>query len=155
MLITGVDPGAKGGLATIVRETGKLLRHMRMPTTLHRGKVRVDAAALSSFIDYSDMVIIEAVHAMPRQGVSSSFQFGRMFGAVEAAALALELPLTYVSPQAWKKHHGLTANKKASLDMAATLYPNTCDWSVLANDGVAEAALIAQWWINRGAALDG
>ena len=30
-----------------------------------------------------DISIIEKVHAMPRQGVTSSFQFGRSFGALE------------------------------------------------------------------------
>ena len=48
-----------------------------------------------------DHVWIEKVGAMPGQGVSSMFQFGRSVGTIEGIIAALRLPISYVTPQKW------------------------------------------------------
>ena len=55
---------------------------------------------------------------MPRQGVTSSFQFGRSFGALETLAYLLAKRVDYVAPVVWKKYLGIGSSKQDSLDMA-------------------------------------
>lgn len=148
MIVCGVDPGANGGVVLLDTSMQRLVTAIRMPV-LKAGKPRVDVMPLIRVMRMADAVVVEDVHAMPKQGVSSSFQFGRMLGMVEAAAMSIPLPVHRVTPAVWKKHHRLTRDKRASLDLAAVLYPDACDWRVLANEGVAEAALIAKWWSDK------
>lgn len=156
----GIDPGAAGGAALLERRllspVPRLVAGVRMPVLdLGRRKL-VDLTALEAFVEEHAAVpvqgtIIEAVHAMPRQGVSSTFTFGRHTGAVEAWALTLG-PVHWVSPSMWKKHFGLAGGaKRQSLAFAKSRFGDGAgvDWSVLANEGVAEAALLAAYWLNH------
>ena len=150
-MILGIDPGAKGGVA-LLGDDLKLRVACRMPVVEYRGKRAFDPNGFEDF--FGDhvfgrdlrQVVIEQVHAMPGQGVSSTFQFGRLFGGVETMAMYLKAPMTYVTPSVWKKHFGLGQSKRASLDMCKLRFGNRDIWNVLANDGIAEAALIALWW---------
>jgi len=92
------------------------------------------------------------VHAMPRQGVTSSFSFGRATGAAETLAILTGAGTSWVEPRVWKKHHMLGPDKRRSLALAAELWPFMLDkklWGVLANEGIAEAALIARWFYDN------
>jgi crossover junction endodeoxyribonuclease RuvC len=154
--ILGIDPGLKGGWA-LMNDDGELMGCGRMPLTLlPRSKKGVDAAELYRLIRYAsvgdlvDYVCIEQVHAMPKQGVSSSFTFGMGYGAVISVAQFLGGELFLSVPRVWKGHFGLAREKRASLAKAAELWPDELvDWSVLANDGIAEAALIAEYCRER------
>jgi len=57
-------------------------------------------------------------HAMPRQGVSSSFNFGVSFGIARGVVGALHIPVIFVTPTKWKKHFGLNADKEKSRALA-------------------------------------
>lgn len=48
-------------------------------------------------------VFLELVHAMPGQGVSSMFNFGVSYGALQGWFKARRLPVWKVSPQTWQK----------------------------------------------------
>jgi crossover junction endodeoxyribonuclease RuvC len=90
--------------------------------------------------------VIEHVHSMPRQGVASSFSFGFSTSVCHAVVALYCAEKVTVTPQVWKKHHGLKGNnKRHSLDLASRLWPRNNVWGVLANDGVAEAALMARY----------
>ena len=54
----------------------------------------------------------------------------------------------WVTPQVWKKYWGLGRDKRDSLDLARTKFGAGPDWGVLANDGIAEAALMASWYLD-------
>lgn len=154
-VVCGIDPGAGGGLGVLHVESGRYLRSCRMPMLVggtHGTKPTVDVGRVIAFLDNVDLVVLENVHSMPGQGVASSFQFGRVFGHIEATVQALELPLVRVTPQAWKKHYGISRDKRSSLSLCHVLYPGRVDWGVKANDGVAEALLIANYWIERSKA---
>jgi hypothetical protein len=83
--------------------------------------------------------------AMPRQGASSGFKYGRAVGAIEAVIALCGIPLTIIEPTAWKKFHGLRgSDKEANRQRALQLFP--AGHSMLArkkDHGRAEAALIA------------
>ncbi len=147
--VLGVDPGAKGGLALI---SGTAIRDsMRMPVLEHRGKKVFDAKTVMKTFHKHRVghVVLEQVSAMPKQGVSSSFQFGRMFGAVEAFAQLYGCPITYVTPSVWKQALGLNRSKQSSLDLARLTFGPSPLWQVKANDGIAEAALLAHWHLQK------
>jgi crossover junction endodeoxyribonuclease RuvC len=152
MMTIGIDCGQTGGIAIV--EDGKFIDGIRMPI-IKRGKWKhVDVCALTRWElgippyrdDELPTFVIESVHAMPAQGVSSSFAFGRATGAVEAWAMAYGLPVEWVSPAKWKKAMGLSSDKQASLDACKLHFGANKLWDVKANDGIAEAALIALWW---------
>ena len=96
-----------------------------------------------------DLSIIEKVHAMPRQGVTSSFQFGRSFGSLETLAYLLSRRVDYVAPVVWKKYLGVGSSKKDSLDMARLKFGNNKVWDKKTNDGIAEASLLVLYWISK------
>jgi crossover junction endodeoxyribonuclease RuvC len=148
--ILGVDPGQTGGLAIV--QNGRLVKGTRMPVVELRGKKQVDARAVVEWwgdcLVPFDVAVIEAVHAMPKQGVSSSFQFGRMLGGIESLVFSVGAPVHYVTPAVWKKAMGLNRDKQASIDAAKIRFGAGVDQLLKrkADDGVAEAALIAAYW---------
>jgi len=149
MIVFGIDPGATGGLAVL--RDGSLIDAMRMPTVVVRGKPAVDGSVLHEWmydhLDGGALFVLEHVHAMPRQGVSSSFQFGRMFGAVEALAIATGRRVEHVTPSVWKKAFHLTRDKQASIDAARLRFGDEVSKYVKLkkDEGVAEACLLAAY----------
>lgn len=151
MTILGIDPGASGGIAFFSMQRG-LLSIFDMPTVeVKRGgknKREVSAAMLNAIIGARDIDVafVEKVGAMPGQGVSSMFQFGRSVGMIEGVLAALEIPTNYVTPQSWQKAVGARGGKDASRARAAELFPAyAANFSRKKDDGRADAALIA-WY---------
>jgi hypothetical protein len=93
---------------------------------------------------------IEAVHSMPKQGVASTFKFGKGYGEVLGIATALLFEIHEPSPQLWKKVMlaGTDKSKDASIQVAENLFPTVS--LVLPrcrkpHDGMAEALLLAEY----------
>ncbi|NCB17668.1 MAG: hypothetical protein EOM65_16035 [Synergistales bacterium] len=122
----GIDPGQKGGLA-VIGGRGQLLALIDMPVRRAGKKKEIDGAALAAFLRRYDpaQVIVEAVHSMPKQGVASTFTFGRGVGIVLGVLQAMGLPFAEVSPQAWQKLTvGTPGEGKArTLRWASELFP--------------------------------
>lgn len=149
-MILGVDPGLKGGLALFDAVGGKLVV-MDMPVvtitkakkTKHEVSAAMLAAALREFAPLIDRAFIEKVGAMPGQGVTSMFSFGRSVGTVEGVLAALSIPTYYVTPQTWQAFVRIKG-KEESRGRAAQLFPAFADQFTRAkDDGRADAALIA------------
>lgn len=89
---------------------------------------------------------IEQVHSMPKQGVSTTFKFGKSFGIAIGVVGGLGIPMHRMRPQAWKKEVGLSGRgKDASRFRATELWPSWADaWKLKKQDGKAEAGLIAE-----------
>jgi hypothetical protein len=51
--------------------------------------------------------VIEKVHSMPSQGVSSSFTFGKNYGFLRGCLTAAGIPFEEVTPQVWMKALGV------------------------------------------------
>lgn len=151
----GIDPGCSGAIVVLQSERcPEPIEWMRMPT-LKEGKAsRVDCAELVRFLEDFDNghAYVEAVHAMPGQGVSSMFSFGHAAGSVMGVLAALRIPVTLVTPQRWKKAAGLIGkDKDAARSRAIQLWPR---WSALGKKGegqaLADAALIARFGGGHG-----
>jgi len=149
-MILGIDPGFSGGLA-VINHKGEWIDGMRMPIYHLQKREMIDTRELTKFwasalgASGSNTIVIESVHSMPKQGVASTFKFGRAAGSVEAWALTMPCEMAFVTPQKWKKDMGVKREKRSSLKLANDLFPEAgaVDWSVLRNDGIAEAALMA------------
>ncbi len=154
-MIVGIDPGATGGVAAIDK-SGRFVGGIRMPVVKVTPKRKVvRTAAFAAMIatarhhrqdEIIDLIVIEQVNSMPGQGVASSFTFGQMAGAVEAWAVGTGRPVEWVTPAVWKKAMNLGKSKQESLDKARVSFGDDPLWGVKANDGIAEAALIALYW---------
>lgn len=151
MMILGIDPGLSGALAFLDSVNGSLVV-MDMPVVeLQRnGKTKreVSPALLADMIAGKGIkqAYVERVSAMPGQGVSSMFSFGRSLGIVEGVLAAYEIPMTLVTPQAWQKSIGMRSGKDGSRERAMQLFPAYADlFARKKDDGRSDAALIAKY----------
>jgi crossover junction endodeoxyribonuclease RuvC len=148
--ILGIDPGIRGGLAIITVDDGaapRLVDAIDIPVTGAGAKERVDAIALRAWIvtHKPQHAYIERAQAMPKQGVSSGFKYGRAVGAIEAMLAGCEVPMTVVEPSAWKKFHQLRGgDKEGGRQRALQLFPAAHGLLARKRDhGRADSALIA------------
>ncbi len=149
-LILGIDPGKAGALATI-DQRGNLHDVWDIPVVDKRINAALLADILTPLQPVAAVAVIEDVHAMPGQGVTSMFTFGRGLGILEGVALGAGIPVRWVSPARWKRALGLGADKGASRRRATELWPSRSALFARAkDDGRAEAALIAYWWLYYG-----
>lgn len=142
-VVVGIDPGVSGAIAALDQRDGALMWLEDMPAL----DKHVNAAALADLLEVEDIALaaVEAVHAMPKQGVTSSFNFGRSYGVVLGVLAALDAPVTHLRPTVWKKAAGLTADKSASRRLATDIWPAHADaFKLVKHDGRAEAALLAR-----------
>ena len=144
--ILGIDPGVSGALALLVE--GKVEEIIDMPSISVRGKARVTATGVTDAVVKlnPDLVAIEEVGVMPRQGIASGFSFGYGAGILEGVCAALSRPIHLVRPNVWKREAGVPADKGAARQMASRRWPDHSPlFARVKDDGRAEAALLAYW----------
>lgn len=164
MIIIGIDPGATGALAFFRPDT-KALQVMDMPTleleSGGRTARRVNAAALAGILrPWSQShckeqvhVVVEQVGAMPKQGVSATFTFGRAAGVIEGVLAGLGLAYTLVPPAVWTRAVGVRGGKDGARARTGQLYPAAADLIQRVGDhGRADAILLAHWGYITGVA---
>lgn len=149
-MLIGVDPGCSGAIV-LTNDDGSLLEYLLMPTIKVGTKTRVNGAAIAAFLKswcapHEMHAFIEQVGAMPKQGVSSMFTFGHAVGTVEGVLAGAGIPVTHVTPQAWKKSAGLIgSDKDAARSRAIMLYPNLRALDAVGKgQAIADALLIAR-----------
>jgi crossover junction endodeoxyribonuclease RuvC len=145
MIILGIDPGLSGALAML--ENGVMLGVYDLPVSRDNKRSWIDGSELRSIVLTRGglrRAYIEAVHAMPKQGVTSSFSFGMGFGSIVGCLQAILTPIEFVPPTQWKKDLNLSRDKDSSLNKARLLFPGA-DLRLKKHEGRAEALLIAHW----------
>jgi len=145
----GIDPGASGAVAFYFPEFPTKVSVVDF--SLVDGEI--NCSALADLIKGHDpqMVVIEQVHSMPKQGVASTFKFGVAYGMARGVVASLMVPQVYVTPGKWKKFYGLTAEKEKSRELAIQTWPASDAFRRKKDHGRAEAALLALY----GAKLNG
>lgn len=107
MIYIGIDPGNSGAIVARTSPTGV------QEFVLKKG-TEADAAGflrkVKTFGKTSAM--IEKVSAMPKQGVTSMFNFGRSYGFLRGLLVALQIPFEEVTPSRWQKDFGLLRGGK-------------------------------------------
>ena len=155
MIRIGIDPGQSGAIAAIDDE-GLVVALHDMPTSarLHGKGQQVDGGELASIIHGMKepgkpvKVNLEAVSAMPGQGVSSMFRFGESLGVVLGVLGALQIPFSWVMPQRWKKEAGISGKKDKDLSrtLAIQRHPEVADMLTRKKDnGRSDAICIAEF----------
>ena len=143
-LYLGIDPGKQGGMA-LLTSSGSVLEVVRMPD----GKVRILDWIKSIQEQQTRLVmVVEQSQPMPKQGVVSSFNYGRHYATFEDAAILLKIPYHSVTPAVWKRLLQLSSNKNDSFTACRKLFPSvnlTPQECRKQHDGIAEALLIAEY----------
>jgi crossover junction endodeoxyribonuclease RuvC len=148
--VIGIDPGLTGAIA-IVSPTDEVILCTDLPLT-DEDKPSVDGNLLYRLIDkfMPCTVVVEKVHAMPGQGVTSMFNFGKSYGTILTAVKIAGANLLGITPQVWKKAQGLIKTEKEdSRQLALKKYPAAFKSLLRKKDhGRAEALLICDYYIN-------
>jgi len=132
----GVDPGASGGIARLAN--GVEPYAWKMPET-----ERDISELFRPFSEYKRIFcVIESVHSMPKQGVTSSFSFGRNYGFLRGMLIAYQIPFEEVTPIKWQKalacqSHG---DKNITKSRAQQLFPE-----LKITHATADSLLIAEY----------
>ena len=134
----GIDPGAKGGIG--------IINGNRVQTIPYANQALLEVCQL---FQGKSFVTVEKVHAMPGQGVTSMFTFGRNYGYILGVLEAFQMEYATVEPRAWKKYFDVTSDKQTSIDRCEELYPGInllptprCKKE---SDGMAESVMIARY----------
>ena len=153
-IFIGIDPGLSGSVVALM---GTKLRCWDIPIlSIQSGKTtkkQYDLAKLnvifSKIAGVPDChILIEKVGPMPKQGITSTFNFGVGYGMLQAFIVMTKHPYTFVTPVRWKKvmMDGMGKEKDASRLRAKQLFPDYADmFSRVKDDGRAEAALLAEY----------
>lgn len=153
-LIMGVDPGLNGAICVMDTRDLSIVDMIPMPITRVASKSKssgfihhIDSHKIASEIDayapFTAMAIIEEPHAMPGQGLSSTFRFGKFCGQVQGVIAGHYIPTIPANPSVWKSALGLSWSKDLSFKAAKHYFPKyEWLWPLKKDDGKCEAALL-------------
>lgn len=147
-MVIGIDPGFSGAICFY--SSPDVMKIYDLPLKQYMNRTQIDAEAFAKLIKQTarqiDFAVIEDVHAMPGQGVTSMFRFGYNAGILLGVLCALNIKVLRLKPAAWKSALGLGRDKKASLALAIKYFPKyRDDFKRARDDGRAEAALLAHF----------
>jgi crossover junction endodeoxyribonuclease RuvC len=152
MIFIGIDPGLNGAIAFFDLAKGHLsVVDMPVVEMLRGGKKKreVSAQMLAQIIRLAERpctAMFERVNAMPGQGVTSVFSFGRSSGIVEGVLAALAIPTHIITPQVWQKAASVRGGKDGARQRATELFPAYAGlFARKKDDGRADAACMA-WY---------
>jgi len=133
-LYLGIDPGQSGGIALLGDE---LTEAYKMPAT--EADLR---DLLEEYAPYIKSAAIESVHSFPKQGVASSFAFGRSYGFLRGLLIALRIPFREVAPGSWQRTMGCLTkgDKNVSKAKAQQMWPK-----LKITHATADSLLIAEY----------
>lgn len=143
-IICGIDPGQKGGLAflDLINETVNILPLPEITLLIDHLEV------------YEPLIVyLEKAQTMPKQGISSAFNYGDHFGQIQGVLITKMIPYVLVPPGVWTRsiHQGCTGTsaKDKSLQAARRLFP-TANFLPTGkcrkpHDGMVDALLIAEY----------
>lgn len=145
MVAIGIDVGKKGGYAVIYDSD-------EYQTFVWDDKDFIEKMwdiAQTTAANERIVCCVEKVGAMPHQGVTSSFNFGKSAGFIEGVLEALGIPYQLIAPQRWKKEFTLNSEKQKSIEVCERLFPNVnllpTEKCRVKSDGMAEALLMAEY----------
>ena len=123
MYIIGLDPGANGA-AVLLREDGTV--DIAQFSKMTQADIAETLSEWTMDTETGYHAYLEQVHAMPKQGVSSTFKFGMGFGFLVGCLTALKIPFEYVTPNTWQKYLSCQSkgDKNVTKQKAQQLFPN-------------------------------
>jgi crossover junction endodeoxyribonuclease RuvC len=155
-LFFGVDPGASGAIAALWTTSRGHVQGEPSLFLLSDSDDEIASRVMAEPHTHGDdnwvaKALIESVHAMPKQGVTSSFKFGASFGKVQMLFAAMEVSRDYIPPQKWQREMGCLSrgDKNVTKRRAQELFPG-----LKITHAVADALLLAElcrrrYWASR------
>ncbi len=148
MLVIGIDPGSASGAVAWLHAEG---RAAVSDLPLIAGAL--DPHALRTLLldtpEPATAVYVEHVSARPRQGVASTFKFGRAVGAIWATVSLAGLRLELVTPTEWKRWHRIGPEKEQARALAIRRFPSLASDMARKKDvDRAEALLIGAFGLH-------
>ena len=133
MTYLGLDPGKSGAIAFLRGDEAWCIKCSETPADIADALREVEGPCFA---------IIERVHSMPRQGVSSTFKFGESFGLLQGLLVALQIPHEFVTPAKWQGTMGCRSggDKNVTKKRAQELFP-----AIKVIHAVADALLLAEY----------
>lgn len=135
----GIDPGKKGALALLDKETMRVTCY-DMPTT---------TAELHDLVAGMPIIrncAVEKPFYPQMIGIKNATTIAQAFGCLIGALQWRDIPFAEVRSNKWKPAMNLSKDKNASREMAMQMFPDDADqFKRVKDDGRAEAALLAVW----------
>lgn len=152
-MFVGIDPGRAGGIVALTK-SGDVPFKAIMPI---RETGEIDGRGLAAIFRSMFLeahVVLELAQSFPKQGVASTFTYGRGFGLIEGVLQSLRVQYTLVRPAWWTKilHEGLLKElpaKERSLIACKALFPNldlrASERCKKFHEGLVDALLLAEY----------
>ncbi len=148
MIVLGFDPGINGGMALV--SNGDSCESKLMPTMGEGAQRTIDVSSIARWLKshHIDFAVVEQVNGVPKWGFRN-FRFGMTYGALLATLQLEKVPFETVRPTVWKKALRLSKSKEDARRRAIELFPRAASQFArkTVDDGRAEAALIAKYWL--------
>lgn len=152
-LWVGIDPGIFGAVAATDGDGAEWwpLPIIGGGDTKRELNTREFCALMGNLLHRDDLrIVMERVGAMPGQGTTSMFNFGRGFGRLEGVLVSMGLSFSLVMPQSWKKRvlEGTSKDKAAAVKYCNARWPRV---SLIpfngrsVSDGAADALCMADY----------
>jgi hypothetical protein len=140
VIYIGIDPGQGGGIAWISPEGNTEAAKFTEQSIIR------DLFAIITTHCTPSRIVLEHVHAMPKQGVSSTFKFGANYGWWKGFLTAWGRTWQDVEPCVWQRHLGcLTKGDKNITKAFATKLVAESGSSVTVIHAVADAICLAEY----------
>jgi len=128
MTYIGIDVGKNGGVAVIYGD-GTMESYKCPKDAKGMADLIIDIKASSIRVNEEVKCIIEHVHAFPKQGVVSMFNFGKNYGLWLGILEALGVDYLPMPPKMWKQFYGKMPRQKIDRkrhlkQLAQDLYPH-------------------------------
>jgi len=148
LILIGIDPGKDGAFAKI--GIGEPVC-MTMPEDIYEVNEFISKSKDENLDQIH--VFIEKAQAYPKQGVSSSFNYGAGYGTLCGILIANKIAFTAVPANRWARRMHIGASKSTSkeksLEVVRKIFPNV---NLLAtkrsrkpHEGIIDALLIAEY----------
>lgn len=145
MTVIGIDPGSASGAIAWLSANDEAAVH-DLPLVAGSVNAHQLRTVLLNAPEPVAAVFVENVGAMPRQGVGSTFKFGRAVGAIHATVALCGLRLELVTPTSWSRAQKLGREKEAARSLAIRGWPALANKLARKKDADrAEALLIADF----------
>lgn len=160
IIYTGVDPGKSGAIASLDQD-GTILKVSRFNQADTEGRIGLIIG--DHFAELEDCIhaaTIERVGAMPKQGLSSTFVFGRVYGEAWAGLVLSKARVSSVTPSTWQSDMRLPKKVEYAAHKRAIKAEAETRWSRTFTLDQVDAVWIAEWarlkgpW-SRGATAGG
>lgn len=135
MISMGIDPGMSGAIVVLDDDAVEVCRGDDTERDIWEFISRWDW-------DGPVFAIIERVSAMPKQGVSSTFKFGKNYGFLRGCLIGNGIPFEEVCPAKWQQVMGCRSkgDKNVTKARAQQLFPG-----IKVTHQIADALLIAEY----------